>query len=105
MTTEGFAGTPDPHEGSHAWSRPPAPGAFSRLTAAQCERLHEATLRVLERTGLLVEEPEALELLRRAGAEVDGARVRLGARLVEWALSVAPRSCHCRCETDPLVPV
>ncbi len=71
MTTEGPAGTP------------PAPGTFSRLTAAQCERLHEATLRVLERTGLLVEEPEALELLRRAGAEVDGARVRLGARLVD----------------------
>ncbi len=80
MTIERFAGTP------------PAPGAFSRLTAAQCERLHEATLRVLERTGLLVEEPEALKLLRRAGAEVDGTRVRLGARLVEWALSVAPRS-------------
>ena len=80
MTTEGFAGTP------------PAAGAFSRLTATQCERLHEATLRVLERTGLLVEEPEALELLRRAGAEVDEARVRLGARLVDWALSVAPRS-------------
>ncbi len=77
---------------SPEWARPPAPGAFARLTAAQCERLHEATLRVLERTGLLVEEPEALELLRRAGAAVDGARVRLGARLVEWALAVAPRS-------------
>ena len=38
---------------------------FSRLTDAQCERLHEATLRVLERTGLIVDEPEALELLRR----------------------------------------
>ena len=41
---------------------------FSRLDDAQCERLHDATLRVLERTGLIVDEPEGLELLRRAGA-------------------------------------
>ena len=38
---------------------------FTRLTDAQCERLHEATLQVLERTGLIVDEPEALELLHR----------------------------------------
>ncbi len=88
MTTEGPAGTPPPREASRAWVRLPATGAFSRLTTGQCERLHEATLRVLERTGLLVEEPEALELLRRAGAEVDGARVRFGARV--WRRDGAP---------------
>jgi trimethylamine--corrinoid protein Co-methyltransferase len=64
---------------------------YSRLDDAQCERLHEATLRVLERTGLIVDEPEALELLRRAGAEVDGTRVRIPERLVSWALELAPR--------------
>jgi trimethylamine---corrinoid protein Co-methyltransferase len=64
---------------------------FSRLDDAQCQRLHEATLRVLERTGLIVDEPEALELLRRAGADVDGTRVRIPERLVAWALELAPR--------------
>ena len=43
---------------------------YSRLDDGQCERLHEATLRVLERTGLIVDEPEGLELLRGAGAAV-----------------------------------
>src|SRR5450759_2153747 len=64
---------------------------YSRLDDAQCQRLHEATLRVLERTGLIVDEPEGLELLRRAGAAVDGNRVRVPAKLVDWALSVAPK--------------
>ncbi len=64
---------------------------FSRLDDAQCERLHEATLRVLARTGLIVDEPEALELLKRAGADVDGTRVRIPERLVAWALELAPR--------------
>jgi trimethylamine--corrinoid protein Co-methyltransferase len=65
---------------------------FSRLDDAQCQRLHEATLHVLERTGLIVDEPEALELLKRAGAQVDGTRVRIPERLVSWALELAPRS-------------
>lgn len=64
---------------------------FSRLTDAQCEQLHEATLQVLERTGLLIEETEALELLSRAGASVDGSLVRIPRRIVEEALDVVPR--------------
>jgi len=65
---------------------------LGRLTDGQCQELHAATLRVLERTGLLVQEPEALELLRRAGARVEADRVRIPQRLVERALSSAPRS-------------
>jgi trimethylamine--corrinoid protein Co-methyltransferase len=64
---------------------------FSRLTDAQCVRLHEAALQVLERTGLLVEEPEALALLAAAGASVDGTRVRIPQHLVDQALSTVPR--------------
>ena len=60
---------------------------FSRLDDEQCERLHDATLRVLERTGLIVEEPEGLDLLRRAGANVDGDLVHIPADLVHWALA------------------
>jgi trimethylamine--corrinoid protein Co-methyltransferase len=64
---------------------------ISRLTAADCERLHEATLQELERTGLLVQEPEALDLLSHAGASVDGDRVRIPPRLVERAFDTVPR--------------
>jgi trimethylamine--corrinoid protein Co-methyltransferase len=64
---------------------------FTRLTDAQCERLHEATLQVLERTGLIIDDPEALELLTAAGAVVDGTRVRIPAKLVARALASAPR--------------
>jgi len=66
-------GTSPAPSASPAWARPPAPGAFSRLTAAQCEQLHEATLRVLARTGLVMEDPEAQQLMRWAGADVDPA--------------------------------
>jgi trimethylamine:corrinoid methyltransferase-like protein len=65
---------------------------FGRLSVQQCEQLHDATLQVLERTGLIMEHPEALDLLRRAGAVVDGSRVRLPRRLVESALDTARKT-------------
>jgi len=65
---------------------------FARLNSQQCERIHDATLRVLERTGLIVDEPEALGLLRAAGANVDGNLVRIPEHLVEAAFETAPRS-------------
>jgi len=72
---------------SHAISGP----FLGRLTDQQCQELHSATLRVLDRTGLLVQEPEAVDLLRAAGARVEGDRVRIPERLIEQALSTAPR--------------
>ena len=66
---------------------------YDRLTPDQCQRLHEASLEILERTGVRLLEPAAVELLRRAGAAVtDGDRVRIPAALVDWALSVAPKA-------------
>ena len=70
----------------------PVAGPFlGRLTDQQCQELHAATLRVLERTGLLIQEPEALGLLHAAGAQVDGDRVRIPERLVEQSFSTVPR--------------
>jgi trimethylamine--corrinoid protein Co-methyltransferase len=57
-----------------------------------CRTLHAATLEVLERTGVEVRHERVLSLLAKAGAQVDGERVRLPASLVEEALSSAPRS-------------
>jgi len=65
---------------------------LSRLDDQQCQKMHEGSLRVLERTGLIVEEPEALELLANAGAEVDGTLVKIPEKLVDWALKVKPNS-------------
>jgi trimethylamine--corrinoid protein Co-methyltransferase len=55
-----------------------------------CARLHEATLAVLEKTGVEVHHDGALELLARAGASVAGTRARIPSALVEEALQTAP---------------
>ena len=65
---------------------------FSRLSAGQCRQLKDACLQILERTGLRLYDQEALELVRHAGVAVeDGNRVRLPAKLVEWAIRTAPK--------------
>jgi len=66
---------------------------FRKLSDNQVERLHHASLEILERTGVRLFEPEALELLKKKGVRVeDGNRVRIPPGLVEWALSIAPKS-------------
>jgi trimethylamine---corrinoid protein Co-methyltransferase len=81
----------------------------ARLTVWEddaCRRVHEATLRVLEETGIEVRYAPAAELFARAGARVDGTRVRIPAELVEAALASAPRSWTIKPrggETKPLV--
>ena len=61
---------------------------------AQIEPLREATLALLERTGVKYQSAKALAILKRAGAKVDEGSdlVRLPRRLVEEALALAPRS-------------
>ncbi len=66
---------------------------FRKLSDEKLERIHAASLEILERTGVRMYEQRALDLLRRKGASVeDGNRVRIPRALVEWALSVAPKS-------------
>ncbi|MBC8496035.1 MAG: trimethylamine methyltransferase family protein [Chloroflexi bacterium] len=65
---------------------------FRKLSDDQLERIHYASLEILERTGVRLLVPEAVDLLKAAGADVtEGNRVRIPAHLVEWALSVAPK--------------
>jgi len=63
---------------------------FQLLSEAQLERVHWAALEVLRRTGVNVLVEEARELLKKAGAKVDGVRARLPSHLVEWAIRTAP---------------
>ncbi|HSJ53523.1 MAG TPA: trimethylamine methyltransferase family protein [Anaerolineae bacterium] len=56
----------------------------------QLEEIHYASLEVLRRTGVCVQFPEAVELLRKAGCHVEGGRVYIPCSLVEWAIRSAP---------------
>jgi len=55
-------------------------------------RMHAASVRILEETGVAVGSVTVRDRLATAGARVDGIRVRLPAALVEAALGAAPRS-------------
>ena len=60
--------------------------------AASVAAVHESALRVLERTGVLVQDEDAVALLRSRGARCDGRRVFLDEDLVRRALATAPSS-------------
>jgi trimethylamine--corrinoid protein Co-methyltransferase len=65
---------------------------YGRLSPEQCEKLHNATLAILERTGVRLYYQEAIDLLKKAGAFVsEGNRVRIPAGLVEKAFSTVPK--------------
>jgi len=63
---------------------------LSVLDDDQIEQVHQATLEVLERTGVQMTHPKAVELLHGAGARVDGDRVHIPAWMVEDAIRTAP---------------
>ena len=54
--------------------------------------IYRATMRILSEQGMLLDHPEALELLKQNGAIIkDGNKVYLPPRLLEWALAQAPK--------------
>ena len=65
---------------------------FEILSADQIEAIHHASLRVLAEIGVNFLLPEAREILRQAGAEVDpaGPRVRFDPAFVEERIATAP---------------
>jgi trimethylamine--corrinoid protein Co-methyltransferase len=65
---------------------------FRRLSDEQCQKIHWASLEVMERTGVRLYEQEALDLLKKAGVSAtDGNRVRIPSGLVEKAFTTAPK--------------
>jgi trimethylamine--corrinoid protein Co-methyltransferase len=65
---------------------------IERLSTEQCTTIHDASLEVLARTGVRLHLAEAVEMLRKAGAQVsEGNRARIPASIVEKALSTAPK--------------
>ncbi len=64
-----------------------------KLSDNKLDRIHAASLEILEKTGVRLNEPNALELLKSKGVRVeDSNRAYIPAHLVEWALSTAPKS-------------
>jgi len=63
---------------------------LSTLSETQCQKIHEAALSVLEQTGVLFQCQEALQILKKGGARVDGEKVYIPAAMVERALNTVP---------------
>ncbi len=97
MTTPTASEPPASREKAGPQRQPLAPlrsdFSFRFHDEARLEPLHDATLRLLETTGMRFESPKALAILKRAGAKVDEGSdlVRLPRRLVEETLALVPR--------------
>jgi len=65
---------------------------LTTLSVKQCEKIHAAALRILEKTGALFQCQEALDILKKGGARVDGDRVFFQKPLIEWALKTVPNT-------------
>lgn len=65
---------------------------FRMFSDDQLEEMFWSVLHVLEYTGLEVQHEEARNILKEAGAWVDGDRVRIPSWLVRKSLNMAPRS-------------
>ena len=63
---------------------------YTRMGQTECEKIHQASLEVLERFGIEVHFDKARELLVKGGAQADGIVVRLPQNMVAKALRVAP---------------
>ena len=63
---------------------------YSRLGRVECEKIHLASLEILQRVGIDVHDDTAREVLTRGGARADGLRVYIPEYMVARALGSAP---------------
>lgn len=65
---------------------------YTRLTDEQVQKIHAASLEILEGIGVRLHLSEAIDLLKKAGARVsDGNLVHVPPKPVENALSTVPK--------------
>jgi trimethylamine--corrinoid protein Co-methyltransferase len=62
------------------------------LDRQDCLRIHLASCNILKQTGVVVHHQAGLDLLRKAGAVVEGELAKIPPSLVEWALTSAPET-------------
>jgi len=64
---------------------------YARMGKEECEKIHLASLEILERVGIDVHDDKARGYLIRAGAKADGIRIRIPEFMVTRALFTAPK--------------
>ena len=65
---------------------------FRQVTDDQLQEIHNASLEILEKTGVRLHLQEAVDMLKKAGAHVsEGNRVRIPSYLAEKTLNTAPK--------------
>ncbi len=64
---------------------------FERMSTDQCEKIHWASLEMLERYGVKLHDQQAIDLLRQGGADVDGNLVYVKSGMVEKAFTTVPK--------------
>jgi trimethylamine---corrinoid protein Co-methyltransferase len=70
---------------------PPTAPTLRILSDCQMDAIHEASMRILARTGVRVYETEARKLLLAAGARIEGEDlVKIPADVIDWAVAAAP---------------
>lgn len=80
---------------------------YTRLTDEQVQKIHAASLEILEGIGVRLHLSEAIDLLKKAGASVsDGNLVHVPPKLVENALSTVPKEVTLfNRHGDPVMPL
>jgi trimethylamine--corrinoid protein Co-methyltransferase len=63
---------------------------YQRLGSLGCEKIHQASLEILERVGVQVHDEKARQVLARGGATLEGQQVCIPEHLVEKALRSTP---------------
>jgi len=64
---------------------------FGRMSTAQCQKIHWASLEMLERYGVKLHDQQAIDLLKKGGADVDGNLVFVPSGMVEKAFTTVPK--------------
>jgi trimethylamine---corrinoid protein Co-methyltransferase len=64
---------------------------YRRMGHAECEKIHLASLEILEKIGVDVHDHKASEILVKGGAKANGLRVQIPAHMVTKALSTTPK--------------
>ena len=65
---------------------------YEMLNSGQCREISAAAFRILSRTGCIIQNKEARQLLKDAGCIVDGEKVWILEHVTRWALDAAPKS-------------
>ncbi|MCP4901117.1 MAG: hypothetical protein GY906_29455, partial [bacterium] len=65
---------------------------ISVLNQQQMSVVHDHSIQILSSVGLKVDSQRAVQAFVQAGATVDDDRVRIPAKLVQWAINTAPTS-------------